>query len=65
VLHSAPPTYRASATVLGAGGATDFFCGRPNRVDLARKNELFDFAFDLVVQFVAVVPEKFDPVILV
>src|SRR5207245_2555608 len=34
-------------------------------VDLTRKNELLDLFFDLVIKFVAVVPEKFDAVVFV
>ena len=39
--------------------------GRANRIDLAGENELLDFLFDLIVEFVAVVPEKFDAVVFV
>ena len=46
-------------------GAPDFARGRPNRIDLAGENELLDLLFDLVVELVAIVPEKFDAIVLV
>ena len=51
--------------VIDAGGAPDLLRGRPNGIDLAGKNELLDLLLDFVVEFVAIVPEKFDPVVLV
>ena len=38
---------------------------RPNGIDLAGENELLNFFLDLIVQFVAVVSEKFDAVVLI
>ena len=51
--------------MVDSGGAPDFSRGRPDGIDFAAKNELLDFLFDLVVQLVAVVPEKFDAVVFV
>ena len=55
----------AAERVIDARGASDFVRGRPNRIDLAAENELLDFFLDLIVELVAIVPEKFDAVILV
>src|SRR5205085_8595791 len=51
--------------VVDPPGPPDFPGGRPNGIDLAAENEIFDLLFDLVVEFVAVVPEKFDAVVFV
>ena len=51
--------------VVDAAGAADLPRGRSNRIDLAGENELLDLLLDFVVEFVAIVPEKFDAVVLV
>jgi len=55
----------ATEGVIDARGASDFSGGWANRINLAGENELFDFLFDLIVELVAVVPEKFDAVVFV
>src|SRR5262245_16558263 len=51
--------------VIDARRATNVVRGRPNRIDLASENEIFDFFLDLVIQLVTVMPEKLDAVVLV
>src|ERR1700730_4089519 len=55
----------AAKRVVDARGAPDFSGGWANRINLAGENELLDFLFDLIVELVAVVPEKFDAVVFV
>jgi hypothetical protein len=38
---------------------------RPNGIDLAGENELLNFFLDLIVQFIAVVSEKFNAIVLI
>src|SRR5438105_2963466 len=54
-----------SQRIVDASGAPDLSRRRANRIDLSRKDELFDLLLDLIVEFVAIVPEKFDSVVLV
>ena len=51
--------------VIDSAGPSDLSRGRPDRIDLAAKDQIFDLLLDLVVELVAVVPEKFDSVIFV
>src|SRR4029077_12783687 len=51
--------------VIDPGGAADLRRRRPDGIDLARENELLYLSLDFIVQFVAIVPEELDPVILV
>src|SRR5207245_5524058 len=55
----------AAQRVLNSRGASNFTGRRPDFIDLTGKNELLDLFFDLVIKFVAVVPEKFDAVVFV
>src|SRR5207244_12431914 len=51
--------------VINTRGASNFSGGRPDVVDLTAENQVLDLCFDLIVEFVAVVPEKFDAVVFV
>src|SRR5205085_9855557 len=55
----------AAQCVIDARGPSDFTGGRPDVVDLAAKNQIFDLRLDLVIEFVAVVPKKFNAVVFV
>src|SRR5207244_4393575 len=68
--HSARETrfrkfHIAAQRVIDARGASDFVGSRPDGIDLTGENELLDFFFNLIVQLVTVVPEKFDTVVLI
>src|SRR5262249_29501426 len=51
--------------VIDARGASNFSSSRTDVVDLAAENEVLDLFFDLIVEFVTVVPEKFNTVVFV
>ena len=55
----------AAQRIVDSTGAPDFSGGRPDRIDLAAENELLDLLLDLVIEFVAIVPEKFNSVVFV
>src|SRR5262249_11640321 len=55
----------ASQCVIDTGGTSNFPCGWPNVVDFTRENEVLDLRFNLVIEFVAVMSEKFDTVVFV
>jgi len=57
--------YITAECVIDARGTPDFVSGWPDGINLARENELLDFFLHLIVQLVAVVPEKFDAVVFV
>ena len=50
--------------IINSRGASDFAGRRADGIDLAGENQLLNFLLDLVIQFVAVVPEKFDAIVL-
>jgi len=54
-----------SKRVIDARGSTDFPRRRADRIDFARKHELLDLLLDLVIELVAIVPEKFDAIVFV
>ena len=51
--------------IINADSFADFLGGGPNVFNRAGKNQVFDFKFDIVVEFVTVVLEKFDAVVFV
>src|SRR5207247_9597467 len=51
--------------VINPRGAPDVSGSRPNGIDFSGKNKLLDLFFYMIVQLVAVVPEKFDAIIFV
>src|SRR5438270_11920871 len=51
--------------VIDSRGPANFSRSRPDVVDLTHENEVLDLRFDLVVEFVTVVPEKFNAVVFV
>src|SRR6202011_4068374 len=51
--------------IINARSPSDFSGGRPDVVDLAAKDQVLDLRFDLIVEFVAVVPKKFNAVVFV
>ena len=51
--------------IVDPAGPPDFSRRRPDGIDLAAENEILDLLLDLVVELVAVVPEKLDAVIFV
>ncbi len=55
----------AAQGIVDALRAADLAGRRPDVFDLAAENEVFDLPLDPVVQLVAVVAEKLDPVVLV
>src|SRR5439155_10296848 len=55
----------AAKRVVNARGASNLARRRTHVVDLTGKNQVLDLRFDLVVEFVAVVPKKFDAVVFV
>jgi hypothetical protein len=64
--ESSPWQIRHSAErVIDARGAADFSGGRSDGIDFASENELLDLLFHLIVELVAIVPEKFNAVIFV
>ncbi len=50
---------------LRSRSASNFAGRRPDVVDLTGKNQVFDLRFDLVIELVTVVPEKFNAVVFV
>ena len=55
----------ATERVVDTRGAPDFVSSWPDGINLAVENEPLDFFFDLIIQFITIVPEKFDAVILI
>src|SRR5437868_3953800 len=53
----------AAQRVVNSRGTPDFSGGGPNRIDFSAENELLDLLFYLIIQFVAIVPEKFNSVV--
>ena len=55
----------ATKRVIDARGTSDFSSSRPDGIDFASENELLDLLLHLIVELVAIVPEKFNAVIFV
>ena len=51
--------------VVDARGLADLRGGRPHILDVPAENQVLDACLDLVVELVAVVPEKFDAIVLI
>src|SRR5207253_2197749 len=51
--------------VVHTNGFADMLGGGTNHFDVAAENEIFDFAFDGVVEFVTIGAEKFNAVVIV
>src|SRR5689334_17657797 len=54
-----------SKGVINPGGTSNVTSRRPNVVDSAGENQVFDLRLDLIVKFVAVMPEEFNAVVLI
>ena len=49
--------------IVDAGGTSDFAGRWANGLDLTAEHQVFDFGFDLVVEFVAIMSEKLDAIV--